>query len=385
MDAIHFKRVSGPSPSWKEPPRLLHHGLLPPFLLPHLSFRSLYLFKPTSPTFHTLSAVRLRRKTPMFLTEKSTSPLVFLLYFPSKKSLPSPSLPFEQALVARLRSLLPIPNSPFSVSLSWLSRAVDLLALTLGDAADLISDTSLSGSDRDAIAAYLNSGIALLDACNIVSAQTDCLRRRRRLLRFALHLLSSPSSSPDSLRRAHEAMDERDRSPRYAINDSAGELVRSLALTVTPRGKISAVRRAIYAVEAVSSLVFGAIVAVLGGGEKADLAGIKISGEFPWAEAFNKVSAAVSDELGKVFAGELEAMEASVGRLAAVVDGEDDGKKTETLRSAVKDAEKAMEEMTDGPDRLSDAVNGLFRVALCTRNAALQSFRTGPKSVNRFY
>ncbi|EHA8589213.1 protein BPS1, chloroplastic [Cocos nucifera] len=322
----------------------------------------------------------------MFLAEKSTSPLSFLLFVPSKNSLPSPSLLFDQALVARLRSLHPIPSSPFSIPLSWLSRAVDLLAFTLADAATaaaLISDPSLPGSDRDAIAAHLDSGISLLDACNAVAAHIDRHRRRLLLLRFALHLLSSPSSSSDSLYRVHEAIVERDRIPRHAINDSAGELARSLAPTVTLRGKISVVRRAIYAVEAVSSLVFGAMMAVLGGGEKADLAGIKISGKFPWAEAFNKVSAAVSDELGEGFTGEVEAVEASVRRLAAVMDGEDDGKKMERLRSAVKDAEKAMEEMTDGLDRLSDGVNGLFRVALRTRDAALRSFRIGSKSVNR--
>ncbi|XP_008803766.1 protein BPS1, chloroplastic-like [Phoenix dactylifera] len=312
----------------------------------------------------------------MFLTEKAATRLTLLL-FPSKNSLPSPfpSLPFDQALIARLHSLLPIPNFSSSIPLSWLCRAVDFLALTLSDAAALISDPSLSGSDRAALAAHLDSGIALLDACNAVAAHIDRLLRRRLLLRFALHLLSSP----DSLRRARDVIAEwdRDRRPPRAIHDSAGMLVRSLAPGDPPRGKISAVHRAIYAVEAVSSLVAGAVIAVLGGGEKEDLSGISVSGDFPWAEAFNKVAEAVSSELGEGLPGEVEAAEASVRRLAAVIDGEDTGDKTETLRSAVKDAEKAAEEMKDGLDRLSNAVNGLFCAALRTRDAALQSFRIG--------
>lgn len=154
-------------------------------------------------------------------------------------------------------------------------------------------------------------------------------------------------------------------------------LVRSLAPGDPPRGKISAVRRAMYAVGAVSRLVVGAVIAVLGGGDKGYLDGISVSGEFPWAEAFNKVAAAVSGALGEGFAGEVEAAEASVRRLAIVMDGDDDGEKTEKLRSAVKDAERATDEMTDGLDRLSKDVNGLFRAALCTREAALRRFRSG--------
>ncbi|KAG1361161.1 protein BPS1, chloroplastic [Cocos nucifera] len=312
----------------------------------------------------------------MFLSEKAATPLT-LLFFPSKSSLPSPfpTLPFDQALVAGLHSLLPIPNSPSSIPLSWLCRAVDFLALTLSDAAALISDPSLSGSDRAALAGYLDSSIALLDTCNAVAAHINRLLRRHLLLRFALHLLSSP----DSPRRARDAVAEwdRDRPPRRALHESAGMLVRSLAPGDHPCGKISAVRRAIYAVEAVSSLVAGAVIAVLGGCEKGDFARISVSGEFPWAEAFNKVVEAVSSELGEGLAGELEAAEASVRRLVAVIDGEDGGEKTERLRSALKDAEKAAEEMKDGSDRLSNAVNRLSRAALRTRDTALQSFRIG--------
>lgn len=310
----------------------------------------------------------------MFLSEKAAAPLT-LRFFSSKNSHPSsfPSLPFDQALIAGLHSLLPIPNSSSSIPLPWLCRAVDFLALILSDAAALISDPSLSGSDRAALAAYIDSGIALLDACNAVTAYTDRLLRRNLLLRFALHLLSSP----DSLRRARDAIAEwdRDRPPRRAIHDTADMLVRSLAPGDLPRGNLSAVRRAIYAVEAASSLVAAAVIAVLGGGEKGDFAGISVSSEFPWAEAFNKVAEAVSSRLGEGVAGEVDAVEASVRQLAAVIDGEDGGEKTETLRSAVKDAVKAAEEMKDGLDRLSNAVNGLFRAALRTRNTVLQSCR----------
>lgn len=48
---------------------------------------------------------------------------------------------------------------------------------------------------------------------------------------------------------------------------------------------------------------------------------------------------------GGGFVGEMEVVEASVGRMAAGMDGVDDEKKTEGLRSTVKDADKAMEEV----------------------------------------
>ncbi|CAL9086975.1 unnamed protein product [Musa textilis] len=135
-----------------------------------------------------------------------------------------------------------------------------------------------------------------------------------------------------------------------------------------PRGSASAVRRATYAVESLSRLVMAAVVAVLGGGEGKVLLGeIRVSGEWPWAEAFNEVAAAVSGRLRAALPGELEA---AVRRLAGVIDDE-----TEGLGTAVEAVEIATEELTVGLDGLTDGVNGAFHAAMGIRNAALNSLR----------
>ncbi|XP_072972612.1 UPF0496 protein 4-like [Typha angustifolia] len=302
----------------------------------------------------------------MFLIEKYRSPFVV-----AKK--PNPSLPlaipFEKTLASRLRSLLPIPSSPSpSIPLSWLSRLADLLALTLTDFAALASDPS--SPDLSAVASYLDSGVALLDSCNAIAAGLDKLLRRRLHLRLALHHLSRPDPG-----RARDAIAEWDRFPRGDI------AIRGNALEDPPRGKISGVRRAIYAVEAVSRLVATAIVAVLGGGKKESFAEIRVSGEFTWAEEFNKVGEEISSKLGEGFVSEVERVDHAVRRLMSITDvvNDDDGKKTEKVRSSTEEVEKLTEEMTEGLERLSDAVNGVFRSALSSRNAALQSFRVGPR------
>lgn len=52
---------------------------------------------------------------------------------------------------------------------------------------------------------------------------------------------------------------------------------------------------------------------------------------------------AIFDELGEGFVGEVETMETFIRRLAAIMDGEDDGENGR-LWSTVNDAEKAMKE-----------------------------------------
>jgi len=97
---------------------------------------------------------------------------------------------FGAALAARLRGLLPLPASP----LAALARVADLLALTLADAGPALAGAG--EGDATAVAAHLDAGVALLDACNAIAARLDRLRRRRLLARLALHLLLSSSSSP---------------------------------------------------------------------------------------------------------------------------------------------------------------------------------------------
>ncbi|XP_062185483.1 protein BPS1, chloroplastic-like [Phragmites australis] len=265
---------------------------------------------------------------------------------------------FDAALAARLRSLLPLPASP----LAALARLADLLALTLEEAAPALAGEG----DEAAVAAHLVSGVALLDACNAITARLDRVRRRRLLACFALHLLSSPSS----IGRARAAL--ADRNDRAAA--SPPPPLPSLPFD-HPRGRLSAAARVLVAVNAVSSLAAAAAAAVLGGGALVATFPLVSSGDFPWAEAFNAVSSQLSNLATK--SSEVDTIDEAVQKLSSVLEGEG-GIDEAALRAAAHEVEKRTEELTARLDRLSDAVNGVFRAALCLRNAELGSFMVGP-------
>ncbi|PKU73722.1 UPF0496 protein 4-like [Dendrobium catenatum] len=293
--------------------------------------------------------------------------LSFLLH-PKAKNRTKPScFPFEDRLSRRLKSLLPIPESSTSIPLSWLSNAVDLLTQTLADAAAVFSDQSLS-SDQYSIAVHLNSTIRLLDACNSVSAATDTVLSRRLLLLLALRHLSFLGDK--NVSRAKDLLSEWE---AYVPLRSSHHLV---IPDPPPRGSISATRRAIYAVEAVSYLVIAPLSAVFGGHEDIRLGKLAVvPGEFMWSSAFNEVGAAVWGRIGEGFPGEVVAVEVSVGRLREAIDEVSDGDDGERMRNAVVVVEREDEKLTAGLHCLSDAVKGLFESTLCARDAALQNFR----------
>lgn len=271
----------------------------------------------------------------------------------------SPKKPFEETLIFRLKSLPPLPqssSSPPSIPLSWLVSAVRLLTSTLSSFASLLSDPSLSGSDPRALSSHLDSSSAsLLDAANALSADIDRLTSLRLHLRLHLRRLSSSGSVP--------VWD-----PKPAPSSSAPTTLLSIP-PPPPRGKISAVRRAIYAVEAVSALVVGSVLAGLGH-DASSLARIRVPAEYPWADAFNSVASAVRGWTG---AEEIAAVGTSAERLKAALVGKDGAQ----VEEAVAATEKRTEEMAEGLEELGRAVDGLFRAGLLARNAAMQSFRAG--------
>ncbi|KAF8660401.1 hypothetical protein HU200_057983 [Digitaria exilis] len=271
---------------------------------------------------------------------------------------------FDAALAARLRALLPLPAS--SSPLEALARLADLLALTLAEAAPALAGEG----DAAAVAAHLDAGVALLDACNAITARIERLRRRRLLARFALHLLASPAAADEGRGRARAALADRGGS---AAASPPPPPLPSLPFD-QPRGRLSAAARVLVAVNAVSSFAAASAAAVLGGGGAPATAFPRISGvaEFPWAEPFNAVSTQLS-VLAASNASEVDAIDAAVQRLASALDGSDEA----ALRAAAQDVEKRTEELTPRLDRLSDAVNGVFRAALGLRNAELGSFMAG--------
>jgi len=265
---------------------------------------------------------------------------------------------FDAALAARLRGLLlgPAPSSP----LAALAQLADLLALTLAEAAPPLAGEG----DAAAVAAHLDAGVALLDACNAITARLERLRLRRLLARFALHLLSS--SPADGRERALADRDDRSSS-------SPPPPLPSLPFD-QPRGRLSAAARVLVAVSAVSSLAAAAAAAVLGGAFLDAAAFPRVSGgDFSWEEPFN----AVSGQLAASSASEVDAIDEAVQRLASVLDGKG-GADEAAVRAAAQEVERRTEELTARLDRLSDAVNGVFRAALGLRNAELGSFTVGP-------
>jgi hypothetical protein len=251
---------------------------------------------------------------------------------------------FDAALSARLRGLLPLPASP----LAALARVADLLALALGDAVPALS------GDAAAVAAHLDAGVALLDACNAITARLERLRRRRLLARLAVRLL------PSSAARARAALADR------ASVAASSPPVPPLPFDQPRRGRLSGAARVLAAVGAVSSLAAATAAAVLGGGSRPG-AFPRVSGDFPWADAFN----AVSSQLSALSAGanEVDAVDEAVQNLASTLDG---GRAA--ADEAAREVEKRTEELTARLDRLADAVNGVFRAALCLRNAEVGSF-----------
>ncbi|KAJ3706472.1 hypothetical protein LUZ61_010177 [Rhynchospora tenuis] len=92
--------------------------------------------------------------------------------------------------------------SPPPTSLSHFSDSIDCLAASISSSSTP-TDSSSSFSSRDA---YLDSTISLLNTCNTISARIEQLRLGCLRLKYAHHLLSSPSD--DHLSCATKALSE---------------------------------------------------------------------------------------------------------------------------------------------------------------------------------
>lgn len=286
----------------------------------------------------------------------------------------APASRFDTALAARLASLLPLPASP----LAALARLADLLAATLADAVPALSSPS-SSSSAAAVAKHLDAGVALLDACNAIAARVDRLRRRRLLSRLALHLLSS---SPSSAQRA-----------RAALADHGGASSPPVPLPPVPfvnppRGAgrhLTPTARVLLAVNALSSLAAAAAATILGGGSDssnpnpASLIPLVLYTDLPWAEPFNALSTQLA-LLAAANTSEVDAVDEAVRKLASALDHTAD---EAAVLAAAQEVEKRTEELAALLDRLSDAVNGVFRAALRLRAAELGSFAVGPADKTR--
>ncbi|XP_077231377.1 protein BPS1, chloroplastic-like [Tasmannia lanceolata] len=336
----------------------------------------------------------------MFLAETPRFSSPSLFHPSAKKSRPPAknlaliSQSFDENLIRRLKSLTPGADPP-SISLSWLSLAVDLLTSTHADAELIISYLNISASDKSAIS-YLDESVKVLDICNSISSEIERLKHRRLLIHFILHLLTFSgedrrSPAPENIRRARDSLNEYrtcsrgggggDSSKKRRSLEDSSILIRDLRIGNPPRGKISTVEKLLqhmmYGVGAVTVFIAGIVVSALSGSPA--VMEIRVSGEFLWREAFNGLQTAVNGVIGRkgVYADESEALDEGLRKVgdviarqeAFLVEGE-----MEKLGDAVKMLETVTEEFSDGLDRLSNGVNGFFRTVLSTRNALLGNF-----------
>ncbi|KAM0910609.1 hypothetical protein ACQ4PT_014027 [Festuca glaucescens] len=326
----------------------------------------------------------------MFLTDKYHALLPIHSAKGGRKAAPAPAPApapgvvsrFDAALAANLGSLLPLPASP----LAALARLADLLAATLVDAVPALSAAGQGDAASAAVAAHLDAGVALLDACNAIAARVDRLRRRRLLSRLALHLLSSLPASPSSAQRARAALADRDAGASLC----SPLPLPSLPFVDPPRGagrQLTAAARVILALNAVSSLAAAAAATIIGGGSKLSSASfpLVVSGDLPWAESFNALSSQLS-VLAAAKTSEVDAVDEAVSKLAALLESSTEGGAPDdeaSVLAAAQEVEKRTEELAALLDRLSDAVNGVFRAALRLRAAELGSFAVGPADKTR--
>ncbi|KAI4357014.1 hypothetical protein L6164_000993 [Bauhinia variegata] len=336
----------------------------------------------------------------MFLAEISRFPSLFPFRVPKKQTLSDKfdleSSSFDSALLCRLRAL-----DPPSISLDWLSRAVDFLSFVHSEARILISNLNLPDLD-DSLACYLNDSVKILDLCNSISSEIERLRHRRLVLNLVIHLLTSsdsdktgPFPAPEKLKKARDSLsDWGNCSPGFKNRGFLGNLevlVRDLAAALDkapPRGKISGVgrlvRRTILAVGYLTVFFAGVLVSEIYG--KPELVAVRVPAEFLWADSFNKLKSTISGELKRRFDSEtkkgvfcVEEVEDVVIRARETCDVIDDEESADKLNDVVKGLEKGTLAFSCGLDRFSNAVDGMFNTVLCSRKVMLENVRVASK------
>jgi hypothetical protein len=110
-----------------------------------------------------------------------------------------------------------------------------------------------------------------------------------------------------------------------------------------------------------------------------------ISSDLPWAEPFNALSTQLA-LLTAAMTSEVDAVDEAVRKLTSALDHtetEGTGNDDAAVLAAAQEVEKRTEELAALLDRLSDAINGVFRAALRLRAAELGSFAVGSADKTR--
>ncbi|KAF8028904.1 hypothetical protein BT93_E1549 [Corymbia citriodora subsp. variegata] len=311
---------------------------------------------------------------------------------------------FDETLLSRLQGL-----SPASVSLGWLSPAVDVAAFAYSAALPLLPDLDLDKADSLSPWYFVDS-MRTLAVCNCISSEVAQLRHRHVKLRIAierLHLDHSPSV--EDFHRARNLLADSEGEGSNEVvksTDTIEELIRDLAPSIRklgPHGRASPVERAVLHVfrAAVFVMVFvGGVIAAAFHASPGAVGGIEVPKEFPWGRAFRTIESAVIAELGRDQENErrrsalreLEDLKASLRDLIEMMDevaaSGGNQEVVERTRALATKLETANGVLLEGLERLAQSVDGLFATVTDVRTKMMEDLRARPMPevpLNRFF
>ncbi|GKV29107.1 hypothetical protein SLEP1_g38074 [Rubroshorea leprosula] len=323
----------------------------------------------------------------MFLTDNAWFPS-FSPFKKHPKDLPNKfdllSQSFDESLLRRIKAL-----NPPSVTLSWLSQAVEFLCFAHAQADALISSLKVSSYD-ESLSSYLDNCLKVLDVCNSVLVQIERLKQRRLRVNFLPQLLASDLAKAKDFLSRWEIYDSSSsfQVKKRGFQRDVHDLVRDLAISLDnpPREKKTTtdgrlVRRTIHAVGLLTVFVADASISMLTGSTGLVEVVRAIPAEFAWADSFNELASTVSTQLKqrkdrdkiKGYFGEIDEVESRIIEVNDLIDSDD----KEKLSGTVKELEKVAGSFSEELERFSNGVNGMFNRILSSRNGILDGMRLG--------
>ncbi|KAL8218491.1 hypothetical protein R6Q57_021864 [Mikania cordata] len=338
----------------------------------------------------------------MFLVEKThlTSPFKLIAKKPSpiSKNYQLAARSFDEKVILHLKTLIPASDSS-NISLSWMSKAVSFLSMVHLEAQDQIWNLRSESDYYQDL--YMDYSQKVLDLCNLISSAVQQLVDRRLLFNLSLRLININSSgqipSPEKLKKAKDTLIRSVHHTQQILKDKAQrakDLLKELTLDVNslPIGKTSTakdmIRRTLHGLGALTVILAGVLVLVLYG--PSDLVEVRVPADFPWADLLaTGVQKQIFDLIKPKEAtdgGEqrcLSELEDTVNRARTVCDildevtgdGEGSDKDLVRLEDGRKELSQAAAKFSDGVDKLTNGVNGLFSSVLKTRNGVLDGVR----------
>ncbi|KAL3719776.1 hypothetical protein ACJRO7_004712 [Eucalyptus globulus] len=292
------------------------------------------------------------------------------------EELESISSSFDDSLLACLQGL-----SPASVSLAWLSSAVDALNFAHSAVKALLPHLELD--KPDGLSSWYSDYSRKVLGIRSEIAQLRDHHVKLRIVIEPLH--SNPNPLVEDIRRVRDLLvgsEEEDSDGVVKSSGNIDELIRDVTHTIRTSGlerKVSAVERPIrhmfHAADFMMAFVAG-VVHVAFYPSPVGVTRICVPAEFPWGESFRMIERAITAGLGRnqekerktSMLKEFEDVEARLSHLIKAIDevaaSGSSGEITRRIREIAAELEKANGVLLEGVDRLTKAVDGLFVTAM---------------------